>query len=746
MFRKLKRPDDNTLYPLDMVLAFILPLLIFGCAYYLGIRDTKIPQEITMRYDKFDMRLFRGITEDLQILKDFSIGRDYRIFLQGHVDPGFFMASMFPSFMSEAVLYVFFFLRLALASFTMHRFLRRNIPMDRSITILFAVCYSLSSSVLGVSSYTCVMDTVILIPVMLDYLIGFLREDDSVIRGFEFAVTASLLFYFSGSLNLMSVLPFVIFASLFMAMAVGTDLKNSMILFLKSMPYILAAVGFSAITFANTILDSHIPFELDNINDIEEGRAGIFDLLTRLLNCKGIDMSMSSGVGLCMTIFVLVLLLAFFFNKNIPLRIRVTLFSAVSLLFLFFCSKTLFRFGMLIPNKVLDSNSVFSARFAFLSAVLIFAAAVSIRNISGIKNTVISGSALAIIILVVLSNNSKNDVSPGTFSMFFTVICAITAYFLITSTEKIPGYVITAVVLTGLTVNLAFILPISRYGKPSDDTALMFDGNSDDSMVMDYPFAQLEFFSRDNDDYYELRHYTGDYTTPPGMLNTITYAIGIEPFFMPLSRTENVFRGIGERPLIDGESMIEDGKTVIGYKMVRLDYWELDEPLMLYSDYKGDFDMIIESDDQTIEKELTGPCMIELDEITSEEFTVKYRIADPVLKYEPHFELYVVNTDALESFRSVALRSKDRFEVEGEATILLGRRFGSPVTVTVNDEKVDTYNIAGKIAFDVSGTDISEVRVTSSSKGITISAGFVLFSIICSIVVILLFNKKVKKA
>ncbi len=745
MFRKLKRSDDITLYPLDMVLAFILPLLLFGCAYYLGIRDTKIPQEITLRYDKFDMRLFRGITEDLQLLKDFDLSKDYRIFLQGHVDPGFFVASMIPS-LAKVILYVFFFLRLALASFTMHRFLRRNVPLDRSITILLAVCYSLSSSVLGVASYSCVMDTVIIIPVMFDYLIGFLRDDNSVKKGFEFAITVTLIFYFSGSLNLMTALPFVIFATLFFAMAVGTDLINSLILFLKSMPYILAAVGFSAVTFANTILDSRIPFKLDDTNDISQGRTDIFDLLTRLLNGKGIDMSLASGVGLCMTIFILALLIVFFFRRNIPLRIRVTLFSGVAICFIFFCSKTLFRFGMLIPVKVMDSNSVFSARFAFLSAALIFAAAISIRNIAGLSKTVAAGASLSIIILVVLSNNSKNDVSPGTFSMFFTVICAIVSYFLIINIRKIPGYILAVIVLTGLTVNLAFILPISHFGKPTDDAAVLFDGNSEEDMVMDYPFAQLEFFSRDNDDYYELRHFTGDYTSPPGMLNTVTYAIGIEPFFMPLSRTENVFRGVGERPLIDGESMIEEGKTVIAYKTVRLDYWEQDEPLMLYSNYKGEFDMIIECGDQTIEKKLTGPCMIELDDIPENEFSVKYRIADPTFKYEPHFELYTVNTDALEAFRSEALRAGDTFEVEGEATVLLGRRFGSPISVTVDGEKVETYNLAGKTAFDLSGDGISEVKVSSSNKGITISAGFVLFSIICSIVVILLFNKKEKKA
>ena len=744
MFRKLKRSDDNTLYPLDMVLAFILPLLIFGCAYYLGIRDTKIPQEITLRYDKFDMGIFRGITDDLKLLKSFSLGKDFRLVLQGHLDPGFLMASYVPFEFASIILYVFFFLRLAFASFSMHRFLRRQVPLDRSHTLLLSVCYSLSSSVLGIASFSGAMNTVIAIPFMVDLLIEFMRDDHSVRKGLRFSISLAVLFYLSGNLNLMTVLPFALFTSLFIASAVGTKFSNSVILFLKSLPYFLFAAGFSALTFANTILDSEIPFPLDADPDLDS-RASIFDLLTRFLNGKSYNMSIASGVGLSLTIFILLLLIVFFFNPRIPIRIRAVLFFGVFICFAMFCSNLLLEYGTLFTNTVLDCNSTFSARFAFLSAILIFAAAISLRNLSSVKNSTVALSVLSVLILVVLSNSSGNSTSPGLFSIAFTILCAVLCYFMIVNIDKIPGYATAIAVLLGLTINLAFILPISRYGKPTDDAAMMFDGIPDEDLSLDYPLPQLDFFTRDNEDFYFLVHFHPDYNSTPGMLNTLTYYMGIEPFFMPLSNANDVFRGKSDRPLIDDESMIEDGMEVVSYKVITLDFWEKDDPIILYSDYRGDFDLVIEHGDTEDRQTLTGPCMVLLDTKGEDSFGAKILINDPTYKHTSRFEYYSVNEEALDDFRMNAIRYTGPFNVEGSVTVLTGRRYGSSVTVYVDGEKTVTYNIAGKLAFDIYSDETSSVEIRSLDLGIYISAAVVLISIICSIVVILLSDRKEKK-
>ncbi|MBO7424258.1 MAG: hypothetical protein J6U23_01145 [Clostridiales bacterium] len=744
MFRKLKRSDDNNLYPLDMVLAFILPLLIFGCAYYLGIRDTKIPQELTLRYDKFDMGIFRGITDDLKLIKSFSLEKDFRLVLQGHLDPGFLMASYLPFEFASVILYVFFFLRLALASFSMHRFLRRQVPLDRSLTLLLSVCYSLSSAVLGIASFSGAMNTVIAIPFMIDLLIEFMRDDHSVRKGLHFSLSLTLLFYLSGNLNLMTVLPFALFTSFFIASAVGTKFSNSVILFLKSLPYFLFAIGFSAFTFANTILDSEIPFPLDADPDLDS-RASMFDLLTRFLNGKPYNMSIASGVGLSLTIFILLLLIVFFFNPRIPIRIRAVLFFGLFICFAMYCSNLLLQYGTLFTNAVLDCNSTFTARFAFLSSLLIFAAAISLRNLASVKNSTVAFSVLSVLILVVLSNSSGNSVSPSLFSMAFTILCAVLGYFMIVNIDKIPGYVTAAAVLLGLTLNLSFILPISHYGKPTDDAAMMFDGIPDEDLSLDYPLPQLDFFSRDNEDFYFLSHFHPDYNSTPGMLNTLTYYMGIEPFFMPLSQANDVFRGRGDRLLIGEEPMMEDGMEVVSYKIITLDFWEKDDPLMLYTDYKGEFDFVIEHGDIEDRQTLTGPCMVLLDNKGEDSFGAKILIDDPKYKHNSRFEYYSVNEEALEDFRMNALRYDGPFNVEGSVTVLTGRRYGSPVSVYVNDEKVVTYNIAGKLAFDTYTDGTAYIEIRSFDYGIYISAVVVLISIICSIVVILLSDRKEKK-
>ena len=47
MLRKLKDNSKDRSWIIEAALAIFLPLIIFACSYYLGVKETKIPVEIT---------------------------------------------------------------------------------------------------------------------------------------------------------------------------------------------------------------------------------------------------------------------------------------------------------------------------------------------------------------------------------------------------------------------------------------------------------------------------------------------------------------------------------------------------------------------------------------------------------------------------------------------------------------------------------------------------------------------------
>ena len=743
MLRRLKRTDKVFISFLETWAVLFLPLFIFGCAFVLGIRDTKIPKELTLRTGKFDMDLFRGVLRDIDYVVSSSPFRDMRLLYLGHLDPFVLIASFISTAYVSKFLYAAYVIRLSLASFTMHRFLKKQVPLSVPVTVLLGVVYSLSSPVLGISSYSCAMNTVILIPVFLDFLIEYLRDDTSLEKGMFLSLIITALLYVSGGLNLLSVLPFVIITSLVVAMAVGRNLGSSLILFLKTLPFTLVSVGLSAFTLANTILSSDIPLTGDDLIDLEL-RSSMFDLFIRFFNGKAFQMSLPSGIGLSMTVFVLILVLLFFFNPSIPIRLRSSLAFCVIAYYAFYSSNFLFKISILFSTTVMNTGVITGARFAFLSSLLIFAAAISLRNIGRISNTLCAGVCFAVIAFVILSNNSRNEVTPSFFSMYFTALCVIVTYFLIKKRERIHPLISSCLVLSGLLLNLSFILPISSYGAPTDEAAVLFD-NREYALTTEIPLDNMDFFEKDNDDFYILNGFSNEYQNLPEMLNLISASSVYEPLFMPLMNSNSIFRD-GERPVFNGADMVEGGKTVVSYKMYSLEFWELENDLYVYTDHKGPVTLIIEKDGEETMTELNGPVLRKMDLGGAETFSAKFLIDDPNIRERSIYSFYTVDQEVVDAFVSKAQTYDGPFEVTGNVTVLTGRKSDNMVKVKVDGQEVETYDIGGKLAFDIETDKPVTVSIETWDIFLFISLCVVMFSVICSIVVILLFRVKERRS
>ncbi len=737
MLRKLKDNSKDRSWIIEAALAIFLPLIIFACSYYLGVKETKIPVELTLRFRPFDTDFFKGVAGDIAFAGDFSLKRDICLLLLGHFDPFFLLAVIVPDAIKSYVLYIGYFARLSLASLAMYLFLRRQVPLKGPLMVLLSVCYSLSLPVLGIASFTASMDTVIMLPILLGSIIDHMRDPSSVRKGIWFSIMTGVTFYVSGCLNLLSVLPLVLFMLLFVGFAVREKISSGLFVLLRSIPYLLIGIGFSAVTLVNTVTCSYVPLKKEDILNFEF-RTTMFDLLLRFLNGKATDMSLVAGLGMGMTIFVLILLILFFLNPKIPLRLRVSLFAVMLFMYVCYSWRMIYRLTLLFVSTELDSTVICASRFAFLTVLLIFAAAICWRNISGISSRTVAGTAFAVIVLVVISNSSKTNATPSFFSMYYTGLCAIVCYFLIKERERLNSWIISGLVLTGLMFNLAFVLPISSFGSVNDVDTAIFDKTERNRSVT-IPFAELDFFEKDNSDYLILYNYDHDGEDTPTVLRNVCAGAGVEPVFLPLTDTENIGGGI--RPLIDDMDMMEGGRTVTSYKAVRLNSWEAEDDLVAYTDHKGKVVLIIEENGKETTYEIDGPSFMVIDHPESTEFTAKFLADSPDIGRKDRYILYSSAPASREIFTFAVKYYDGSISCNGPVTVLTGRRAGDILDIRVDGRRAETYVIEGKIALDIDEGE-HQITISQGSPYLKFSLIAVLISVICSIVIILLSSRK----
>ena len=740
MLRRLKSDKEYSLIPfLEAVLAILIPVAMLFCAYYFGLKESKIPEELSLRNAPFDETFFEGVENDIKSVWGFSFSRDMRTVFSEHMDPFFLLALILPTSCTEFILYLGFFLRFGLASFTMNRLIRKQVPIGIWFSAVLSVAYSLGSSLLSMSSYSLVMDTAIMIPLVFDMLIEYLRDDKSIIKGIKLSFVISLTLYISGVLNLLTVLPFVIGASLFISTCVTQTLPRSLLSFVKSLIFIVLSAGLSLPTLVNTATFSRVAITLEDLKNYEF-KMTVYDMILRFLDGKAINNSLPHGLGIGMSVFVLMLLLAFFLNAKIPLRSRITLLSIALFIFLTYSSKAAYRATILFESNTIGSQIIAVSRFALLSSLLIFATAISLRNISDMPSGKIGLIALAVIIIVIISNNTHNETSPSIFSMYFTGLCAIAIFFFFREKEFLGDAIPSFAILLGIFINISFILPISTFSLARDDDFRIFDKKQGDSCI-EMPYDELDFFDTDKDEYMILYNYYDGYNGDIEMINNIVVGAYAEPAFMPIMETFDVYTPDGRI----GDLMMVEGRSVAAYKNVRLDPWEREQDLYAYTNHSGTVIMRIETEDKEYDLSLRGPGLLKI-EPPADEFKIMFLIIGSPTAVQERYDIYAIDPYALDNLSSVIHPIDGPFEVQGPATIVTGRKIGDNIRVKVNGESVSIYNIGGKAAFDIESEGVNEVEIVSSGSYLIICFVVAMVLLLCSIVVIIYTSRRRKKS
>ena len=95
------------------MLSLILPAVIFLAAFFCGMSPSKIPPELSLRKDGFDLGLFSGIADEYELIGE-AEGKDFLNKLLFHPDPFFALAWLLPSH-ALFILYFGYLLKFSLA-------------------------------------------------------------------------------------------------------------------------------------------------------------------------------------------------------------------------------------------------------------------------------------------------------------------------------------------------------------------------------------------------------------------------------------------------------------------------------------------------------------------------------------------------------------------------------------------------------------------------------------------------------
>lgn len=413
------------------VITFLAAILIAVLAFQVCL-NTKpgqfLPQELTQRENVTSVYIIQGI-EDASA-KAFAIrdslsgngkmtaGECWTAFANDNFDPFFLLAVMIPGagrFLLELGLY----LKFGLAAAFMYYFCCRHVELDRKMSVILGLAYAFSSQVILLAQFSAVMNMVVMLPVVLSSYDSFLRKRTG--RSFAASSLAAALFMASGTCADIVGIPFLVLSSLVMCIALYDGARTILtswarLLVTDLLGFLLAGfVLFPRFMSLEPSFDPETAFEKASVDYT------VFDILTgnRLMQSGGIT---NESAPLCyMGILTVTALVLFAANRKIPFKLKIAVFAVTALTFIS-CGYSFVR-EMFTLYEV--TPVITECRIICLSALLIFIAALSIKNASGLKNGVYYASCAIPCAFIMLANIKSFDGKSSGMSLLITIIAYI---------------------------------------------------------------------------------------------------------------------------------------------------------------------------------------------------------------------------------------------------------------------------------------------------------------------------------
>ncbi len=416
------------------VITFLAAVLMAVLAFQICL-NTKpgqfLPKQLTLRNDTTGVYIIQGIEdsaaqaslirESLAGSGKMTAGECWTKIANDNLDPFFLLAVAFPG-AARLIIEIGFFLKFGLAAAFMYYFCCRHIGPGRIMSVILGLSYAFSSQMILLAQFSAVMNLAVLFPLVMSSFDSFLRQ--RTIKTFIIATVASALLAACGTCADIVGLPYMVIASLIMCLALYDSAKTILsswvrLLITEVMGLLLAGfIVFPRFASLEPVFGFEASYENAAVNYT------FFDILsqTKLMLAGGITGERAPvwyfGI---LTVTALVLFAA---NRKIPFRLKAGVLAVTAVTFIT-CSSSFVR-EMFTIVKV--TPVITGSRLICLSVILIFAAALSLKNASGLANGVYYASCLIPCAMVIISNVRSYDGKSSAMSQVLTVmaylICA----------------------------------------------------------------------------------------------------------------------------------------------------------------------------------------------------------------------------------------------------------------------------------------------------------------------------------
>ena len=742
----------------EYYLVFLIPvLIIFLSVVYARATppDPEKPDVLAQRYQAFDesyLEMTHDDVEELQTIRQLLSSEwgperadGIRKILADHMDPFFLIALFMSSGSAMLFLAGTGIVKHGLASLFMYIFIRKKLRLDLLTSMFFSFCYALSTPLLISSFQTPVINFAVLLPVVLCLMDTLLRRE-KISDTVKLSFAIGLLFMTGGHTFFITAFWLFLIGIILSVYVKKSDDSIAGGMFVLFPPFILGTSVASASFF--TVADGLFSSETPKIKELVEHfevRYTVFDELFSMTDGRILTTDIRDAVvGMSLSVLVLMMFAVFFFIRRIPFAARVMTGLTVLLMHIFL-SSSLFRSVPFFYGNV--TQTVLLVKILMCCLILI-SAAICYKN-TGDSKRIIFGGVFAVLILLIIGNNSKNELSYGFTRLYFNGAAAVFwGYVLITLQKKEGGNgkIFKAGAFGAAFLGLAF------------NTCFSICPGSFSSDITDYSYRtkqeeeaeDLWFFS-DEREYLLLTSdvsMASELMSPFELANAASRAAMCENFFEKQDVNEVYVKGLL------GNTLAGYGAQTAGTRcelIVRADLVE-GERYFAYSSFTGEqylTEMYAGNDRGTTYREsfykelecLSDHVNLRIAIISAESGTYNldvYRLDEEKLA-EVRGRVRKIGSNA-----RIHVENDDLTSIHGKKTILTSLPYSTDITAKVAGEKLETIDYGGNLAIIVE-PELYGVPFTvelSDHYGDIFIGGALTVIVSILLVVIYMYNKK----
>lgn len=744
------------------VVCFLAATMVATLVYNLSmliVPGTFLPTSLTLRSSVTNTGIMDGISssaEDAGTIAGFLSGSGnisgagaWSLLSGNNFDLFFIVSIVFPS-AARVILTAGMFIRFGLACSFTYYLCCAHIGLGRTFSAILGFSYAFSAQLLLTAQFVSIGNLAVLLPCFMAVCDSFLRRRN--VRTFAFLSVVSCLIISSGTCGRLSGIPFMIAASILISAGLYDSFRSIAAAFGICFSGILTGLVMSGFVLVPVLCGSRAAVDFPELIGDSKENYTMFDFFTRMFCLKSGNMSSVNPPLFYIGMITITALVIFFINSRIPFRVKITV-SVLFVLYFVSCASSVAR---AVTALGLTRPAIVSSRLVCLGALLIFTAALSLRNLYSLKSFVFYAAAIIPVSFLIVSVNSSSDTTVSAQCRISSFIVLIAWAFVLKCYSegrlgRKSNISLLVIYVTLIGINSFFV--ICNNDISSDSVNMAFensDGNDDDSVQIDPSFDLSVFSASDNLKYLLLSSDLSGFNGSTSYIDSVNAAGGaalagniFEKQEYTLTNCTGVMNN-GMNNYSFPEGLGEIGLRVNVLPDTRLYVFSgVDRPVTLSSDslYFGD------------QKEYDGPFLSLVDTVGEADIALEMN-CEPGDSGDISVQLLNErNCDALNSVTGQAASNDFTFDYDdvpgwesGNKTIVFSLPYASDYFVRVNGKKVRTFEFAGRLAAVVAVSEQTaeyEVSIDRTVPGI--GAGIAATVLSLSFIVLLSAVNKVKR-